>query len=208
MASKELISRYKLYKSKTNGLLYWLTKTAGTCIDLKAVVKSWELPPSETEKKNHAPTPAVELRTTELIKLAEVIAAASPPVEIPEGIILIVQDVIHGREEAAAWYAAQALEDGGKLERENETHRYFILVLRRVLSILKEARVKIANVVEEAGTSYPKFEKGKKTQTEDDILSSVFYRLELEEPSLNPLGQAPSPKPSTTGASPAQLNLS
>ena len=125
MAPKELIGRYKLYKSKTKGLLYWLTKTAGGCCELKTVIKSLA---ANGTSKTKGEIARLEIRTAELVKLAEIISKADPPVEVPEGVILIVQDVIKGREECAEWYSAQALEGGGKVEKENETHRYFILV--------------------------------------------------------------------------------
>lgn len=40
MAPQELVGRYKKYKSATNGLLYWITKTAHTCCNLRDIVKS------------------------------------------------------------------------------------------------------------------------------------------------------------------------
>ena len=143
MAPQELIGRYKLYKSKTKGLLYWLTKTASTCTDLSTIIKSLAGADSTTSSKTsaktaktsknsrdgtHVNTSELEIRTAELVRLAEAISKAEPAVEVPLGAILIVEDVIKGREDSAEWYSAQALEGGGKVERENESHRYFILV--------------------------------------------------------------------------------
>lgn len=130
MAPKELVGRYKLYKSKTKNLLYWLTKTAGGCCELKTIIKS--LNTGIKESKNDD-TAELEVRTAELLRLADVISKAGPAVEVPEGIILIVEDVIKGREECAEWYSAQALD--GKVQRENETHLYFILVSRNLTSL-------------------------------------------------------------------------
>jgi len=129
MAPSELVGCYKVYKSKTKALIYWLTRTAGTCCDLTSVIKSLasSLPPKPSRRQNNESS-EVEIQTAELVKLAQAIAASDPPADVPQGIILVLQDIIHGREECAEWYSAQALGQGSKVERENQTHRYFILV--------------------------------------------------------------------------------
>jgi len=67
-----------------------------------------------------------ELRTQELLKLAQAIADAGPPLEVPESVIDVVQDVIAGRQECADWYAT--MPDAATVEKENESHRFFIEV--------------------------------------------------------------------------------
>ena len=69
-----------------------------------------------------------EITTTELVKLAEAIAKAVPPVPVPAGVFLIIKDVIAKRERSAQWYSAQALKEDSNIAVENESHRYFILV--------------------------------------------------------------------------------
>lgn len=207
MASRELISRYKLYKSKTRDLLYWLTKTAATHADLKAIIKSLSTLPAASSAQRATQTPELELKTTELVKLAEVIRLADPPAEVPEGIILIVQDIIVGREECAEWYSAQALEEGGRIEKENETHRYFILVLRRILGILKDARARVSGTEARSGSgSVPKTRKGK-SKAKDRTLGGIFDSLTLEEPALDPLGKVPPTATASTGAQPGQVTF-
>jgi len=130
MAPKPLSGRYKFYKAGTKKLINWLANSAGRCSDLKSIIKSLGcgLPFKRSKKNKHSSDATVEIRASELVKLAEVIANSGSPVEIPETIIQIAKDVIAGREECAGWYASQALQDGGELEKENESHRYFIMV--------------------------------------------------------------------------------
>ena len=131
MASDDFVGRYKLYKKGTRSLVYFLTQAAGQLVDLKDIIHS--LGPA-TFGKGHAKQTAqggtreLDIRPAELVKLAEVIAKAKPAVHIPEGITLILKDVIAGRKECGSWYAAQALEKSGSMDKENENHRFFILV--------------------------------------------------------------------------------
>lgn len=127
MAPQELVSRYKEYKSKTRGLLYWLTRTASTCCDLTTVLSSLASK-SKSDAVQADNTGELEIRADELLALAEKIASADPPVEVPEGVLLIIRDIIAGREGCAEWYSAQALVGGSKVAKENESHRHFIEV--------------------------------------------------------------------------------
>lgn len=131
MAPQALLGRYKIYKAGTKKLVEWLVASAGRCCDLNAIIKSLAcgLPLKASKKgRKHTDTPSLEIRVQELLKLAQAIANSEPSSNIPESIIQILKDVIAGRQECADWYAAQALKDGGKLEKENETHRYFLMV--------------------------------------------------------------------------------
>lgn len=106
--------------------MHWLTQTARTCCDLTTVVRS--LNQNAASTKTAQANGELEIRPHELLNLANEIASADPPVDVPEGIILITQDVIAGREGCAEWYSAQALEGGSKMAKENDGHRYFIEV--------------------------------------------------------------------------------
>ncbi|KAK5113585.1 hypothetical protein LTR85_010814 [Meristemomyces frigidus] len=161
MAPKALLGRYKLYKAGTKKLINWLASSAGRCSDLKSIIKSLGCglpcrPSKKSQRSGSGSDVSITIPTQELLKLAEAIAASDPPVEIPESIIQIAKDVIAGREECAEWYAAQALQDGGELENENESHRYFIMSKR----------------------------KPPQNPTKGDQLENLFACLELEEPSL------------------------
>lgn len=204
-------SRYKLYKSKTRGLLYWRTKSAAACTDLETIITSLNALPARKSKKKTVQTPELELRTAELVKLAEAVSHACPPVDVLEGAVLIIQDIIAGREECAEWYSAQALVEGGRIEQENETHRYFILVLQRAFGVLEEARAKAAG--KEAGpASGPgvEMQKCKKSKAKDDSLGSMFDfpdLEDLEEPALDPFGEAPPLISMVTSAETDQMNF-
>ena len=128
MASPGLLGRYKLYKTGTNKLVQWLAHSASRCCDLTTIIKSTGSGGKSKPSQANADSSAVRLRTQELIKLAQAIADSDPPVEISQTILDITKDVIAGREECAGWYASQTVQVGDKIEKENETHRYFIMV--------------------------------------------------------------------------------
>lgn len=70
----------------------------------------------------------VTLSTVELLKLAQVIVAADPPVKISQSILNIICEVIAGRQDCANYYSAQSSCINDEVARENEGHRYFINV--------------------------------------------------------------------------------
>ena len=208
MASQELIGRYQRYKHGTRNLVYWLTKTAASCGDLETVLKSFQ--PNSTSKKRTLVAPELEVRAHELMALARLIAenGRSVGMEVPEGMLLIVQDVIAGREECAAWYAGQALKSGSGTQKEDEGHRGFIEILRDVLEILKgfRASTSAAGVGDEQDTNTSaKKKKGRKKK--DVKLSGMFEDLHLEEPGENPLGDAPAVTILRAGAQPTSIKL-
>ena len=125
MAPQEVVGRYRLYKQGTRSLVYWLTQTAAKYCDLKSIIKSLATSGAPAKQID---TAGVEIRSAELLRLAEVIANTEPPPDVPEGIVLIAKDVIEGRELCAVWYSTQALQAGSALEKENDGHRFFILV--------------------------------------------------------------------------------
>lgn len=193
MAPQALLGRYKLYKAGTAKLTQWLASTAGKCCDLKSVIKSLScgLQARTTNKVRSSESP-IEVRTQELLKLAEVITSSSQTLEIPEAIIKTAENVIDGRQECAEWYSAQALQGGGDLEKENDSHRYFILVLRKILRLLKEARAK--SVVAPTTTDSKKDRKVKASkESQPDNHSNLFDYLDVQEPSDSPLGERGNP---------------
>ena len=119
MAPQELIGRYKEYKSKTKNVLHWLIQTASTCCDVATVVRSLASGSKKTNASGGAAacdSAELEIRTDELLELARRICDANPPVDVPEGILLIIEDVIAGRESCSEWYSAQALKGGSRQE--------------------------------------------------------------------------------------------
>ncbi|KAK5708330.1 hypothetical protein LTR97_000870 [Elasticomyces elasticus] len=179
MAPGTLHGRYKLYKAGTAKLVQWLAKSAERCCDLKSVIKSLG---SSKRSRQGRDTSAIDIRTQELIQLAEVIAKAQPQVAVPESIILITLDVIAGRKECAEWYSAQALEDGSDLDKENSSHRHFILVLEKVLQVLKTTRSEIPPTLSDNKASTKAKKKARDVAAQGE-LSNLFACLEVEEPS-------------------------
>jgi len=186
MTLMPLLGRYRLYKSGTKRLIDWLTNSASHCCDLKSIIKSLDTNfKTKISKTKGAETP-LEIRTQELLKLAEAIAKSQPLVDIPDTITQIAKDVIAGREECAEWYSAQAL--GGDVERENESHRYFIMVLQKILKLLSEARATRPKSETEPKARKSKAKREARPPVQDDELSNLFDCLDIEEPSDSPLG--------------------
>ena len=195
MASDDFVGRYKLYKKGTRSIVYWLTQTAGQLVDLKDIIHSLVSAASgdkHTKQSTKGGTQELEIRPAELVKLAEVISKSKPAVDIPEGITLIIKDVIAGRKECGSWYAAQTFEKSSSMNKENESHRFFVLVLERVYSILCAARTQSAG---------PHIDVKPDTRsTESSTLEGLFHRLQLEEPSDQALGDDHGHAPRPNGA--------
>lgn len=201
MAPEPIVGRYKLYKAGTSKLgkhssrsphrpqklltltdvvVNWLAKTGSVYCDLKKVLSSLSCGTPGKKRRSKTGPAHVDIRTQELIKLAEIICNGRPPPNIPEDILTITKDVIKGREECAEWYDAQAL---GKLSKENDTHQFFITVLHRVLELLECASEKQKACT--APPVMPKSKESKKAKTvacPQDKLSNLFSILTLEEP--------------------------
>ncbi|KAK3716046.1 hypothetical protein LTR37_006776 [Vermiconidia calcicola] len=207
-AQGSMQGRYKVYKAGTKKLVDWLVNTGDRCCDLKAIIKSFQgrLPTKHDEaanKKFGTAAPTYELRTQELVKLTQAIVDSEPPVAVPENIIQVLQDVIAGRQECAEWYSSQALEKSGELAEENQSHRYFIMILQRIKELLLKARAKLPSGAEETkpkSTSGSKENRTAPQDTGDNTISNIFGCLRIEEPSPFPLGQE---QPSGSSPSPA-----
>lgn len=83
-------------------------------------------------------------------------------------------------------------------------------VLRDILDSLKAAKDKL--VGKESASSSKKESSGKKKQKKQredprEAISSIFASLELEEPSTNPPGSAPSPTHVNSASSPSQVSV-
>lgn len=193
-ATKPLVGRYKLYKAGTSKLVNWLSNTGSRCCDLKKVLKSLSSGTS-TKKQSKKSTREVEVEvsTQELLKLAQIIVD-SGAITVPPEIIDIAREVIAGRENAAEWYSAQALSDDGSLEQENNTHRYFIKVLQRVLHLLLHACVRQPTQTEPGNVNARKIKETKSRQTtsiKDEKLTNLFTLLHLDEPWTSTDGDEP-----------------
>lgn len=147
-------------------------------------------------------SPEVGIRAHDLVELARMIAekGAIVNVEVPGGMLLIVQDVIAGRQKCAAWYAGQALERGSEGRRGGDGHKGFIQILRNVLEILKglKASASAPCADDEQGTKISGKKKGKRKK--DVKLCGMFEDLQLEETGEDSLGDAPAVMIAQAGA--------
>lgn len=188
MANSPLSGRYKLYKAGTSKVVNWLANAASRCCDIKTVVQSLGSSASVTKHKRPASRNDVVISTKELLKLAEAIVHAKSPQPIPADIIHVAKDVITGREQCAAWYAGQVIAGDSSIAKENSSHRFFIEVLRRIVTLLEEAHVRnteasVQCITSTVGTAC------KKDKPANGALENLFSLLEVQEPSASPLGQ-------------------
>ena len=111
MATKSIHGRYKVYKAGTKKVVDFLVSAGSKCADLKTVVKSLDcsLPFKSAKEPSNTSTANSEygIRIHELLKLAHVIAATDPPLEVPEKVIENLKDVIAGRQSCADWYVSK-----------------------------------------------------------------------------------------------------
>jgi hypothetical protein len=128
MARTELcqLGRYQLYKQGTRKIVDWLLQTAGRFINTSPFL----LPDKKKDRSS--------IKARALVALAEAIVSAqrtSVSPLITATIIELVWEVIEGRQASAAWYATQPAASN-EAESANDTHKYFIGVLRDVHRIL------------------------------------------------------------------------
>ncbi|KAK5170244.1 uncharacterized protein LTR77_004830 [Saxophila tyrrhenica] len=205
-ASKSMLGRYKTYKSGTKKLVDYLVSTGSKCTDLKAIIKSLNcgLPAKSSKSKSSGSQADRKLKTQDLLKLAQAIADADPPLDVPDTVIGVLEDVIAGHEQCANWYAA--LEDGGKLQKQNESHRFFIEVLKRILKLLTSARAKLVSTAKPTVNRMSTQSKSKKKKKADndtngtaDAISNLFSLLQVEDPTdEEAFEEPPPPYPSAT----------
>jgi len=130
----------------------------------------------------------------DLVKLAEAIAASKA--DIPLEILVVAEDVIDGREACAEWYEQAKGGSGGETEKQNQGHRNFVDVLKRVVGVLKAK-------YEERMPKRQKQKPEKLREMREDLLSNIYEYLDVEEPSVTPLGVRQSNVPRTNhGAKP------
>ncbi|KAK5721712.1 hypothetical protein LTR15_006303 [Elasticomyces elasticus] len=170
MVPAPIVGRYKLYKAGTKELLRWLANTASSCCDTQ-----------------RSPDQPIKLSTRDLIALAKAIASADPAIGIPSNITELAEKVIAGRQHCADWYAAQPSTTDKTLVEDNEKHAHFITTLKVVASLLHETAAKSHGV---QATPTPTPLRPTAASTHD--LTNLFALLEVEEPSDEPLGEAPS----------------
>ncbi|KAK5738241.1 hypothetical protein LTR17_006118 [Elasticomyces elasticus] len=173
--------RYHRYKAGTTKITRWLKSAAKRCNDIGHALATLCIADDATDAARGSIT------TQDLVRLATVIATSTQPkVDIPLEILVVIEDVIEGRQASAEWYAGTEHGVDGETEKANRRHRQFIEVLKEVLSILKEKYV----------ARLPKSYKRKPEKLELDkavIRDNIYEYLDLEDP-ISSLA-TPSPRP-------------
>ncbi|KAK5119636.1 hypothetical protein LTR85_007465 [Meristemomyces frigidus] len=200
MAQKEdspILGRYKLYKAGTARLVQWVARTASGCCDITSIVKALRTDPARKAAPKAPLGATVDIRTRELVTLANIIASAKPPVAIPTSILEVARDVITGITVCAEWYASQTFAEHSA--EQNDGHAYFIGILREVRDILSSAQSVQSPLPGKANSK-----KRKDGVSTKDGLTNLFACLEIEEPSDAPLGKAAKAKPAKATSMPAR----
>ncbi|KAK3649547.1 hypothetical protein LTR22_012904 [Elasticomyces elasticus] len=116
-----------------------------------------------------------DLTTQGLIKLAEAVASSThPEVDIPLEILVVIEDVIGGRQASAEWYAGTGGGSDDATRQANHRHRNFIEVLKQILKVLSlkyEDRL-------------PRWEKKKPQKLKQEkakIVENIYQYLDIEE---------------------------
>ncbi|KAK3635432.1 hypothetical protein LTR56_014716 [Elasticomyces elasticus] len=162
--------RYRRYKAGTTKITGWLKTAAKGCSDIGQSLANL------CDADDDAGATRGSMTAQDLVRLATVIATSTQPkVEIPLEILVVVEDVIEGRQASADWYAGTDHGVDGETEKANQRHRKFIEVLKKVHSVLKEKYV----------ARLPKSYKKKPEKIELDkaaILDNIYEYLDLEDP--------------------------
>lgn len=185
-----VVSRYRRYKAGTKKVVGWLARSASTCCDVAAKFSCFQ---SGSTSRSEIKVPSKVLTA-----LADIIASAEADVAVPKHILQVLEDVIELRTECATWYGAQAVSDSTDLAARNKSHQHFIKVLKEVHAMLSKSTNIQASATTTSQSEENKSSKSKKNKKGPrknslDKLANLFEMLDLEEPILTPLGEAPSP---------------
>ncbi|KAK5687993.1 hypothetical protein LTR17_026582, partial [Elasticomyces elasticus] len=163
--------RYRRYKAGTTKITDWLKKAAKGCVGVEK---------------------SPDLTTQGLIKLANAIASSTQPeVEIPLEILVVIEDVIGGRQASAEWYAGAGGGSDDATKQANHRHRNFIEVLKRILNVLNSK-------YEDRLPTWEKKKPQKLKQEKAKIVENIYQYLDIEEPidsSSNPQDGLPKDGP-------------
>lgn len=216
MALNFLSSSYSQYKADTNIIAHWLATTAENCGWASDLLRKQNATQSQPSKrsKGKGPKPAQEpneksapnssnsgvakpptytIAVKDFVSLAEFIAAFNkPPVHVPSKIVTVIDRAISLRADHGATLSSK-LPNNRKSERADESHSYFIGILKKIREVLRprmSSGVIDDYVTNEAGTPVGKSFLQR--------LENKFSELDIHEPSegfLNaPDIELPTPK--------------
>lgn len=191
MSEGSLVNRYRQYKAGTTRVVDWLAQTARRSRDVTSILPSLRSANNAAKhaKKNKSPAgqeTKVKVTTSQLLSLARVIADAG--LHVPDEILGTLYTVIGAREESASWYMSIHCHSNNEVAEQNDSHQYFINVLREIAKILDKTR-KTGQTFKHA-PSHSSLKPGF-PDAKNKGLSNAFALLEIDQPSPNALGSAP-----------------
>lgn len=87
------------------------------------------------------------------------------------------------------------MQEGSKLDEENNSQQYFIGILRAAYDLLSSVGKDRINTSKSSGTTKKKKKnKAKQGANKNDALNNLFAHLQVKEPSLQPLDSEPVPR--------------
>lgn len=172
----------------TTKVINWLANAARECEDVSSIVPSIQPPTrhskQRSKKKSNSNVPQnVKISSVQMLQLAEIVSKSSK--NVPFDILNTIDKVIDGRKHCAEFYAAIR---SNKSEAAEDGHKHFIDVLQNTRSLLAKRCQDSSPQATKSNRKLPETQS-----TEDKGLRNAFAFLQIDEPSLNPLGNAPEP---------------
>ena len=178
--------RYGLYKRGTQKVLDWLVDTADRCCDIRSMIGSLRPVSSETKtntktkpgKPKEEQKELVNITTQEIMALAiAIVDSPGKSIQMPAQVFYILEDVIKGRKQSAAWY--QSSDQDGTMADGNRSHQHFIALLEKIRDMFAALGTRDTDKQPLPGTA----KKSNKSNKSDkmDSLSNLFAHLHVDE---------------------------
>ncbi|KAK3635249.1 hypothetical protein LTR56_014858 [Elasticomyces elasticus] len=162
--------RYRRYKAGTTKITDWLKKAAKGCVGIEKPMADSCIADDANQR---------DMTTQDLIKLAKAIASSThPEVDIPLEILVVIEDVIGGRQASAEWYAGAGGGSDDATKQANHRHRNFIDVLKQILNVLNSK-------YEDRLPRWEKKRPQKLKQEKAKIVENIYQYLDIEEPAID-----------------------
>lgn len=190
-----LRSSYVRYKKNTGQLVRWLVSTVSNVAPKQTAPPTNNQPRSKKGGKggkkgnqSQPPPPPPSATTADpvisirnFVEYANLIASATPKVNIPPAVYSLFDSVIHARRMVASFY--HRLEVDVEVEAKNESHMAFIQVLETAFDILGGTNWKEERRKEEREKREKEKSEGGEVEEEDPLkLSNRFAELEVAIP--------------------------
>lgn len=163
----------------------WLANAARECEDGSVGLRQPPRRKQRSKKKSTSNAPQnVKISSAQMVQLAEAVSKSS--INVPFHILNTLDSVIDGRKHCAKFYAAIRSKSTTLEAIQNESPKHFI-------NVLKDTRSILAKRCRDAPPQVKKLIHGlpETNNSEDPALSNALRLLQIDEPSSNPLGNAP-----------------